>query len=401
MKKSILFSFIIFFPFNLLAKETLKIEEAISIALNSNPEVMKFNEKVKEAEGRRMQLEAYPNHEIVFSREGLNGKINGESETIFGIFQNIEFLGKRGIRKSMGEIEEEIAKMELEKVKRVVISKVKKAYFKAVFAKERIMILQDIKEILDDYIEGATLKYQAGEIPFSEVLRGRVERLKLKNEILEGEKELREKITELGNLLGKKFLEEIDLSSPLQFQPFEKSLEKLIEECNSLPVLKIEELKLKLSNKGTQLSEKSFYPDLRIGFFYPSLRRGAWGFEFGLSIPLFQKGLKGAILKAKSKKSEDQISFESKKREISSLLESLYFSLKNSEEIIRNYEISIFPELKDLFSSALSNYQSGIISSLEFFDILRMFKTAKIEYKREILNYINIVSTIESAGEEE
>jgi len=385
---------------NLFAKEKLTIDDAISMAMNFNPEIKKFSENLRGAEGRRMQLEAYPNPEIVFGSEGLSTKRIGESETSLGFFQTIEIPGKRKIRKEIGETEEDIARMELDRIKRIVVAKVKKTYFRAVFNQEKIKLLEGMEENLKDYIEGATLKYKAGEVSFSDVLRGRIELLNLKNEILETKKELREDLKELEKIIGKKLYGEIELLTNLEFIPFEKDLNEILEGLYSLPSIRIEGLKLLVAEKGVELSKKSFYPDLKIGFYYPSLRKGAWGFEFGLSIPIFQKGLKGSLLEMDSYRIENQISFEARKRDIALRIESLYLNLKDSEKIIKNYEELIFPELEDLFSSSLSHYQSGTISSLEFFDILRTFKSAKIEYKKEILNYINLIAEIESAEEE-
>jgi outer membrane protein TolC len=400
MKRAFISIIFLIVSLNLFAKEKLTIDDAISMAMNFNPEIKKFSEKVKGAEGRRMQLEAYPNPEIVFGREGLSKERIGESETNLGFFQTIETPGKRRIRKEIGETEEDIARMELERIRRIVVAKLKKVYFRAVFNQEKIKLLEGIEENLKDYIEGATLKYKAGEVSFSDVLRGRIELLKLKNEILETKKELREELKELGKIIGKKLDGEIELLTNLKFTPFEKSLNEILEELHSLPSIRIEELKLLVAEKGVELSKKSFYPDFKIGFYYPSLRKGAWGFEFGLSIPVFQKGLKGSLLEMDSYRIENQISLETRKREIALRVENLYLNLKDSEKIIKNYEELIFPELEDLFSSSLSYYQSGGISSLEFFDILRTFKSAKIEYKKEILNYINLIVEIESVEEE-
>ncbi len=401
MKKIVFSAFLMLIFLNLFGKEIITIEEAISYALNFNPEIKKFSERLKGLEGRKMQKEAYPNPELIFSKEGLPGKSNLERETNLGILQTIEFPGKRKLRKNIGEIEEEIGKIELERVKKIVIARVKKTYFKAKFAQEKIRLLKDIEEIIRDYIESATFKYQSGEVSFTDILRGRIEALKLKNEILEAKKELREEVNQLGRIIGKRLNGEVEFLSPLQFIQFDRDLKELIEEPELFLGVKIEELKLQLARNEVDLSEKNFYPDLRIGFFYPSLRAGGWGFELGVSLPIFQKGLKGALMEANSLKLENQISLETKKREIISKIESLYSNLKVSEEIIKNYENSIFPELDILFSSSLSYYQSGIISALEFFDILKTYKSVRIEYKKEILNYVSLIADIESAGEEE
>lgn len=401
MKNFLIFLILFLVSLNLFSQESLTIDQAISFALNFNPEIKKLNEKLKGVEGKRMQLEAFPNPELIFSREGLRIGSNLESEVNLGIFQTFELFGKRKLRKKIGEIEEDIARLEIERIKRVIEAKVKKSYFRASFIKQKIKLLEDTEEIIKEYIESATFKYQAGEVSLTDIVRGKIESLKLKNEVLEAKKELETEISELGRIMGKRLNGNVEFTSPFQFNKFGKSLNELLKEIETLPAVEIGELKLQISRKGLELSQKNFYPDWRIGFFYPSIKKGGWGFEFGLSIPVFQKGLKGVLIEANSLNLENQISFEQIKREVSSKIESLYYSLKVSEEMIENYEKSVFPELETLFLSSLSYYQNGVISALEFFDILRTFKTAKIEYKKEILNHICLIADIESAGQEE
>lgn len=387
---------------NLFAQvEELSLEEAISIALKSNSEIAKFSAKIIGSKGKRIQMETYPNPEIIFSNEGIGSVGNGEREINFGIGQTIKLPGIRKLKARIGAIEDEIAKEELESAKKIVISRVKKAYFKAAFSKSKIEFFDSLKKNVEDYLNNATNRYQAGLVPLTDVLKGRLELLKLRNEILEAKKTLKEDLFTLSSIIGQKLDDTVVLTSPLQFHPFSKSIKDIMDEIESRPSVKIEKLKLQHSETGIKLSEKAIYPDLKLGFFYPSLRNRAWGFEFGFSIPIFRKGVKGAIMEAKSYNLESKIALEAKKTILQWKIEFLISILKSTEEIIKNYEESIFPELEELFLSSLANYQGGRIGSLELFDVFRTFKTIKIEYNREILNYHFLICEIESAGEED
>lgn len=402
MKNCIFFIVLLFVFSNLFAQvEELSLEEAISIALKSNFEIAKFSVKIIGSKGKRVQMETYPNPEITFSNEGIGSVGHGEREISFGIVQTIELPRRRELRASIGAIEEEIAKEELERTKKIVISRVKKAYFKAAFTKSKIEFLESLKESIENYLDNATSRYQAGLAPLVDVLKGRLELLKLRNEILEAKKTLEEDIFALSSTIGKKFDSTVVLTSPLQFYPFSKIIKNVMDEIESKPSVKIEKLKLQRFETEIRLSEKAIYPDLKLGFFYPSLRNRAWGFEFGFSIPIFRKGVKGVVMETNSYRLESKIALEAKKTILQWKIEFLISSLKSSEEIIKNYEENIFPELEELFLSSLVNYQSGRISSLELLDVFRTLKTIKIEYKREIFNYNFLISEIESAGEED
>lgn len=100
-------------------EEGLTLEQALEMAARQNPEILAAKKALAVSSGKRLQLEAVAEPEIVFSAEGLSTGISGpgggEKEITFGIQQYLEFPKKRSLRGKIGSYEEEIARLELER----------------------------------------------------------------------------------------------------------------------------------------------------------------------------------------------------------------------------------------------------------------------------------------------
>jgi cobalt-zinc-cadmium efflux system outer membrane protein len=382
------------------AEKGLSLEQAIAIALQNNPEILNAQKELDAARGRHWQLEALPNPEIVFSNEGMPLKESkGEKEISLGVQQLFEFPGKRALRGIIGKYGEDIAAFELERMKMLVSSEVTKAYWNAVYSQKVVSSLESILEILKQYTELANSRYQALQVSYLDVIRGRLEQLKLQNEWAEAKRQLKEDLIALNLAMGIQESEAPKLQSDLTFVPLEKSLEELEKDAASRPSLKVLNLQLDQAKANLKLSQKSHLPDFKIGLFYPSLRVSGWGIAVESSIPIFLKKQKGEMLEAEALREQNTIALEAKKKRITSLIDRLYSDLKVSEEQLRLFDQSLLAETENLLSQGISDYQYGKIDSLNLLDIYRTSKTTKLEYLKALLNFRMALAELEVAGE--
>jgi len=380
----------------------LTLEDALSLALKNSPEILRAQREIDASRGRRLQLEAIPNPEFVFSDEGL-GKSAGheEKEISLGIGQTIEFPGKRALRGKIGKYGEELAFAALERIRRIVSSRVEKAYFKAAYSQKAIASLESVLEILKQYIDLATERYRNGQVSYLDVIRGKVEYLKVRNELLEAKREMKESTISLNLVMGVEDAEPYLFLTELSFTPLEKTLDEFKREIEKSPSLIILQTAKRQTETGLELSKKARFPDLRLGLFYPSLRTGAWGFEVGLTLPVWQKGLKGEILEREAENTMSQISLEAKKKRIERSLERAFSDLKVIEEQIRIFEDSLLAEIDDALRMGITNYQYGKTDSLSLLDVYRSYKETKQEFLKTIFHHRVAIAELQVAGEEE
>jgi len=206
------------------------LEDAVGRALNSHPAVLGAQKEVDAARGRRLQLEAVPNPELSFEAAGLPlWNSSAEREFTLGVRQRIEFPGKRSLRRDIGRSGEDQAVLELARIRNVVRSRVERAYFRAAYAQERLADLESVLETLKDYSDLAAERYKTGQVPYLDVIRGRLESLRVQNEIVEARRDLKEKTMALALLMGDTVYEPMEFSTGIGFSPLGRSIGDLKE----------------------------------------------------------------------------------------------------------------------------------------------------------------------------
>ncbi len=191
------------------------------------------------------------------------------------------------------------------------------------------------------------------------------------------------------------------LTGELSYTPLVASVEDLKRQAEARPSLLSLKLEAERAKTGVKLARKNFYPDFRLGFYYPSKRISAWGFEVESSIPIFRKKQTGEVLEAEALQHERLIALEARRMRIMTLIESYYSDAKAAEERLALFEKSLLREAEEMLLAAIGQYRYGRTDSLNVFDIYRIFKETRLEHLRTLLNYRLSLAELETAGEEE
>jgi len=383
-------------------ERTLTFEEAVAAALKNNPELLQAEKEIASAEGRRLQLESIPSPSLIFSQEGLGDQPKGgESEIKLGLKQLLEFPGKRALRRQVGQIGEEMSRLELEGLKLRVAAGVEKAYWQAVYEQETMPSLEMVNVVLNNSLDLAREKYRYGQAAYLDVLRGQLESLKVQNEMLETSRDLRTKLAGLSLLLGAEGDTEFVLTTALSFVAPAETLDELLLELDHSPRLRLEEAALKRAEASLNLSRRAAFPDLEVSLFYPSLRTSAWGFEVGLELPIWQKKRQGQVEEAAALSQRCQISLQAARHRLRINLRRSFSDLQAAQKQLRLFEQGLLKDVEDAWQAALAQYEFGRTDSLNLLDIYRSYKETKHEYLRTLLNYNLSLAEIKAMGEAE
>jgi len=382
------------------------LEQAVTVALKNNPGVLSALKEAEASLGRRLQLEAIPDPEVLFSDEGLGlgrrSKVEGEKEISFGIQQLLEFPGKRALRSRVGKYGERIALLEVERAKLVVGAEVKRAYYKTVLSTKTVSSLEGTLALLDRFIETAAARYQAGAVPYLDVLRARVEKARAQNELLEARNELRTDKVRLNILMGRRGDDSLELMTGLAFVPPVGDLAAVREEALSTrPSLKIAGLKLERAIAGLMLSRKNLLPDFSVGLFSPSLRANAWGFAVGITVPLYWwKKQKGETIEAAAEKDIEVVSRDSAERRLLARIEEAYSNVTTAAEQVKVFKEKLLGEVESELQLSLTSYGLGKTEALDLLDISRTYRTTQLEYLKALYLHLVSAADLEAAGED-
>ncbi len=386
--------------------EELTLEQAIDLALRQNPDILAAQKEITVSQGRRLQMQAIPEPQIVFSDEGIpfrsGNNTNHDQEVSLGIEQPFEFPGKVSLRGKIGQFGEKMAGYELARVKLIITAKVKEAYYRAVLSKRTIGALAETSRVLDDFIASATTKYQSGGGLYLDVLRARVEKTRIQNQLIEAKKDQTLDKARLNLLLGRKGDEPMELTTELSFLPLAQDLASIQEEARATrPSVQIASLKVEQAHTVLKLAQKSRLPDFSVGVYTPSLRTGSWGFSLAVSIPLYWwKKQKGEILESEAKKDIEEISAAAVSRRIMARIEEAYAAVKSAEEQVKIFEQQLLAEVEDQLKMSITQYQYGKTDALNILDITRTHLATKLEYLKSLYLYLISLSDLEQAGEE-
>jgi len=391
----------------LLGQQGMTLEQAVNLALKQNSEILQAREAVTGAAGKRLQMQALADPEILFSDEGIAFSQTGKAaaadkEISFGVQQSLEFPGKRTLRGDIGRYAEDMAVLSVERIRMVIRARVKKAYYKVKLSERTITALKKTATLLDQLIETLTIRYQAGAAAYSDVLRAKVEKARLQNQVLEERKTRRENESELNLLLGRPGEEPLTLLTDISYIPLDKNLPQIKEDAgSSSPSLKILDLRGMQAEAGLKLANMNHLPDFSLGLFTPSLRGGAWGFGLSVSVPLyFRNKQKGERLEAEAAREASRISAEAGRKRILARIDNAYAAVKTAEEQVKIFEQKLLGEMEDELKISIEYYQYGKMEPFNLLDLYRTYTTTQVEHLKALYLYLVFLADLETAGEE-
>jgi len=383
----------------------LTLDQAISTALTRNSDVLAAQTRMEAARGRTLQLKSRAEPQVAASVEGvpLPGlkREGDEVEVHLGVEQAFEYPGKRALRTDIGREGEDMAAAELDRVRLLLTGRVKRAYWRSVFAAGAAEALQRSSGRLDALIEDLQSKYRTGAAGYDDVLRARAEKARLRNQILDQDKEKRTAELELDELLGNPPGQSLVLSTAMSFTPLQVNAAALVERAKAtLPSYRLAALRSEMADTTVKLAGLSRRPDFLAGFLLPSLRPNAWGVSFGLTMPFLRPGrAKGQAMEAAAEAKASRISAEALDRRVRTAVESAYAAAKSAEEQVLVYEQSLLQELEDELGIQLEYFRYGKTGTLNVLDLYRTFVTAQVEHLRALLLYNLALADLEIAGE--
>lgn len=384
-------------------EEPLTLDRALAIAMERNPRILAAAQEVAASEGRTLRLKAFSDPSLSFSDEGLSFRKDsaGEKEYSFGVEQSFEFPGKRALRGRIGRFGEERAALELERARLLVGAEVKRAYFRAVLSRRTVESLERSSALVDRLLENLAARRGSGAASSSDILRSRVEKARLRNQIIEEKKEGAAAASDLNLLIGRNGDAPTDLVTDLVTVPLDANPSALRAGAQaSRPSLRIAAARRGEAETGLALARKSGLPDLTLGLFFPSLRAGGWGFSVGLSLPVLGQRRKGEVMEAAAAEEISRLAAAGEELRVAARIGTAFEAARAAEEQVKVFEGSLLRDLEDDMTLSLSRYRYGEIAFFELLDLYRTYASARLEHLRALYLYNVSLADLEVAGEE-
>jgi outer membrane protein TolC len=383
-----------------LSNKKMSLDEAIRIAIEKNPQLQSTRDQVDAAVGALRQSMLYPNpvlellaEEIPSNEVGLN-----QSQNLVAVTQPIITGGKRGLGIMVSEKEKEKNELERDAVLLHVMAETKKAFYKAVADQEGLTIAKKVEEIAKVIYESEKLRFDAGEVAITNVLRAEVELSKARNLVSHAEGNLQNSIKELQTVMG--IPEEIidDVTGKLLSRPVELSLPELeLTMNNNQPFLKASKKSIEIAETQLTLEKRQAIPDINVSAGYKRLAlENRDTVQLGVEIPApFFNRNQGNIQKGKA------LSRKAKSDNLS-VYNDLLFQLKknfNSYNVERKrvaeYRDNILPKAEESLKLITRGYKEGEFDYIELLDAQRTWAETRISYIESLKSLNLIIADIE------
>ena len=389
---------------------TLSLSEAIEIANENNPEIISALKEIDASEGRILQAGRLQNAEFsLIANEiptGFSLDETGELDLNFN--QPLEFFGKRSTRILSAKLQKKIVELNYDRVKKLITSQVKQVYYSELLSKQIVESIESNINLLNDFLAQVTDRYQAGTSSYLDIIRAKVEILKVKNELFDAMRNYHQVIGELRILLGEENSIEYDLTDSLLYQ-FTRVNENTVVTfyLSQSNFLHISEIQVEQGKTFLSIAEKNALPDFNFGLalqnrqYFPENGFDQFiGFNVGVSLPMFySSGVRGDVQEAEANLSLSDIRYQYAKIRVTQSIRTAFSNLSFAEEQLRLFDTSLLKDVEDEMRAGITAYQNDQIDLLNLFDIYRTYRTTKVEYSRSVYNAIVALTVLEVSSE--
>ena len=380
------------------AAEQLSLNQAIELALRSNPTVAAGQFYADAAKQAARGASALTNPEISIS-PNIIGDAGADSAILF--VQPLEVNGSRTVRAAIASYQSTAAGLDAVATKRDVLLRVKQSYWDIARAQEVVGLnhanLQDL-EILGTAVQK---QYDVGAVPGSQVMKTDVEIARARQELAQAQLELSQAKSCLNSLLNRPTGLDFTVSDPLEFT--DVALDRQALQTTGLaqrPEIASAQAQVAAAQRQIKAAQLQRTPDLAI-----QARRGTFGSgsDQGVALVVTLPILDWGSVKSDKRRTESAARSQEKqlqavRNSVSLDVEQAFQLVTASSQIVREYQGGIIGKSEQLAQMARTGYEKGATSYLEVLEAQRTLRSTKTAYYSALADHARALAQLEWAA---
>ena len=397
---------------NIQAQDTLRvtIQEAEKQFLQKNFLLLAAKYRISEADAAIIQAKLYPNPNFSINQGMYNQDtrkwfdLSSTGETAVSLQQVIILAGKRNKQIDIARINSQISVYGFYDLIRTLRYELRSSFYSLYFLSEPIAVYDREIESLKTLIDAYTAQYNKGNIAFKDLARLQALQFSLQNERLDLLKQVAEKQTNLGLLMGD------SLSLPIKPVPDSGFVNRIdVSSLNYLELVDsalVNRYDLKAANAQVQLNQTNFslqrslrVPDLTVGANYDragSYVRNFNALSLAIDLPFWNRN-QGNIKMAQFQIEESRQLQSQAELLVRADISKAYKQLLETDKLYRTVSLQFTPDYEKLLDGIIKGYQNHTISLLEFIDYYETYKNSKLEYNRLQNNRLDALENLNLA----
>lgn len=377
----------------------LSIEGAVELALMHNPRLAAVSAQADAVGFVPSQAGALP--DPVVSLNALNLPVDTfrldqepMTQMQLAVSQRLPFPGKRKLQRAAAESEAQAWQARVAEQRDTLIGSVRSAWWSLFYLDQALVIVNQNKDLMRDFIEIAETKYSVGTGLQQDVLLAQLElsRLLDREARLKGRRDNAQ--AALNALLDRRpdrslLLESSSINTELPGLPAEATLLEFAAESRDL--LDVHRHLISAADERLELAERDRYPDFRIGAGY-GFRQGEdplrgtdrsdfFSLMLSVDVPLyFGSKQSKAIDQRGSERTQRTFAFNDALRTIEADVAGNLATYDSAREQVQLLEMAIIPQARQTVAAMLAAYQVNEVDFLNVVNGQLTLYNAQINY---------------------
>jgi outer membrane protein, heavy metal efflux system len=395
----------------------LSLDEAVRLASDNHPDVLAGRAAVDEARAKVCEAKEFTAPELTWQWEEMpaNALFEDYGARGIGLRQSIRFPGKR--RAGLGAAEQDLARIREEAAGAALLaaSEVKRAYARAVHAREACGLAAEAVSLLDQLLRLSEIQYKAGTGSYLDVLLARMERDRGRNDQVESDRLAGSAMADLLLLTGPVRADSVILVDGIDYVPFDKTLEQTLAAAGGSHALAAAGHAEERERYGIRSARLLPLPDFSIGLarqraseqppfdangFHGVTVEGLWSAEFSVSVPLWswisQRNRIGIASRRIETEKRRNAAF---RMSVENRLRNAFLSAQAAETQAAAFRGGLLDDAHDALDAAIDRYGRGALDAAGAIQVFRAALDVRRAALDALMRYRLALIDLESAGE--
>ncbi|MGH9491688.1 MAG: TolC family protein [Terriglobales bacterium] len=349
------------------APRAVPLADLVQEAEAANPVLLAAQHAWRAARQEPSQAGALPDPELEFSTMNVGGPLplTGLPDQMMGyagigVKETFPWFGKLRLRAAGAERQAQVAKENLDSLRRKVRAEVASAYFQIAGLRQTLAVLRRDRRVLAAVAHVATERFSLGQGQEADVLRAQVEMTRLLAERTVQQQRQAEAEARLKELLNRPMDAPAITPEPLQESPL-PAMPAAGLAAN--PALRASALETARRQLEVKLARRNFYPDLQAAYMYQATGPGfpyRSSLTVGISLPLFWRRKQSAALAAASEQEAAARDHDLAEHEqLNYLARQWILQARADTKLLHIYRDGLMPQALASWQAALSSYETG------------------------------------------
>ncbi len=392
----------------------LTVDQAVSMALERNHEVLRAREKLTSLDGRVQEVKSQ-----VYPQVGLEaGYVRRYDESVLDMFggfiqpevtngyslkttldQILFSWGRVSTAVEIARISRRQANQDLASVERRVKLQVHQAFYDLLLARTLVDVAEETLRQRQRHLEVARQRFEAGVVNEYEVIRARVDVANARTPVVQARNAVRQAVSRLNNLLARPQAAPIEAVGDLEYVPAGPlTLDEVVRRATEQrPELASLALARDMAEKNIRIARAEDKPSVGLraeyGFATQEFEnlnpnREVWSVGVQLTLPLFDGwSTRGKVVQAESQLRDLQIATNQLREAIALEAKIALDDLRVAEEIIQASSLNIEQARKAL-DLAEASYRYGVGTALDVTDAQLGLTVARTDHARALHDYM-------------